>query len=546
LFVRTGIGEYFIFKSKKEVNKMIQTKKNVKGIGEYYNASYSFVEENVTKGLGNKVAIYYLDEKITYKQLQIRMNQFGNALKNLGLECENRVLLVCNDSPELITSFFGAVKIGAVPIPVNTMMTPDDYEYFLNNSRARALVIHEEFWNKIRHLKLRFHYLKHVIVISESAVIEENVNDYNMLINEASNELEAAHTTFNDQAFWLYSSGSTGAPKGVIHLQHDMEYAYKTYAKKVLKMDDDDITFSAAKLFFAYGLGNGMYFPFGAGASTVLMPERPLPEKVFKCLETYKPTIFFGVPTLYGSMIDLVEQTGNIYDLSSLRVCVSAGEALPATFIDKWKKLFNVDILDGIGSTEAAHIYLSNTIGDVKPGSSGKVVPGYEAKIVNEAGMTVSKNEPGDLLIKGDSIAGGYWNLHEENKQKFIGDWFHTGDKYYKDEAGYYWYCGRSDDMMKVGGIWVSPVEVENALLQHEKVLEVAVVPVDNEDNLVKPKAFIVLKDGVEPSQSLENDIKEFVKTELAPYKYPRIIEFVTEIPKTATGKMQRFKLRSS
>ncbi|RBW70097.1 benzoate-CoA ligase family protein [Bacillus taeanensis] len=524
---------------------MEQTVQKINGIGNYYNVADRIMEENIRNGLGDKAAIHYLDQTLTYHQLEEKINQFGNAIKTLGLEAEHRILLVCNDSPEFISAFLGSIRMGAVPIPVNTMMQPSDYEYFLNNSRARALVIHEEHWEKISHIRDRFLYLKQVIVISENAVIQGDTFDYHMLLSGQSTKLEAVHTTANDEAFWLYSSGSTGEPKGVVHLQHDIECAYQNYAKKVLKITADDITFSVSKLFFAYGLGNGMYFPLSAGASTVLLPDRPLPEKVFEMIEKYKPTIFFGVPTLYGSMIELAEKSERKYDLSSLRVCVSAGEALPSVFIKKWKKLYNVDILDGIGSTEVLHIFLSNNIGDVKPGSSGKVVPGYEAKIVNDLGIEVPDNEVGDLLIKGDSICSKYWNRHEENKRKFYGEWFHTGDKYYKDENGYFWYCGRSDDMMKVGGIWVSPIEIENSLLRHDYILEAAVVAEKNENNLVKPKAFIVLKSGVAPSESLKKEIKQFVKQDLAPYKYPRKIEFIDELPKTATGKIQRFRLKA-
>ena len=525
---------------------MRMTKTDIKGIGNYYNAADRFIGENIQNGLGDKVAIHYLDQKITYNQLQSNVNKFGNILKDLGVESEQRILIVCNDAPEFISSFYGAVKLGAIPIPVNTLMKPADYEYFLNNSRARVLVIHEEYWLKIQHLRERFLYLREVMIISESPVNEENVIDYHAAMKDVSNQLDTEHTAAADYGFWLYTSGSTGEPKGVMHLQKTMEYCYNTYAKEILVFREDDITFSASKLFFAYGMGNGMYFPLGAGASTVLMPERPTAEKLFETIETHKPTIFFGVPTVYGAMIDLAERTGKTYDLSSIRVCVSAGEALPEAYVLKWKELFNLDILDGIGSTEASHIFISNRIGEIKPGSTGKAVSGYETKIVNELGEIAGVNEPGDLLIKGDSIASGYWKLNEHNKQKFIGEWFNTGDKYYKDENGYHWYYGRSDDMMKVGGIWVSPIEIENSILNHEDVLEVAVVPDKDENNLVKPKAFIVLKNGVEPSESLSDEIKQFVKDHLAPYKYPRIIEFIDELPKTATGKIQRFKLSES
>lgn len=520
------------------------TNSHVRGIASKYNAASFFIDKKIEDGLGKEIAIYYKDEKITYKKLQEKINQFGNVLLALNVEMEQRILIVCYDTPDFIAAFFGAIKIGAVPIPVNTNMQPHDYEYFLNNSRSKVLVIHQNIWNLIKDRRQNFVYLEHVVVISDEPVNEPDTKDFYNWMQQASTELDCAHTSREDAAFWLYSSGSTGSPKGVIHLQHDMQYAYENYAKNILKINKNDITFSASKLFFAYGLGNGMYFPLGAGASTVLVPERPTPEVVFETIEKYRPTIFFGVPTLYGAMFNYLEQTGKKYDLSSLRVCVSAGEALPAAYVTKWKKLFNLDILDGIGSTEVLHIYLSNQIGNVREGSSGKVVPGYEAKILDENGSILPDKEIGNLWIKGDSIADRYWNLHEENKKRFHGEWFHTGDRYYRDEDGYYWYCGRADDMMKIGGIWVSPIEVESSLLEHESVLETAVVGVTNEDGLVKTKAFVVLKEGFEPSLRLENELKNFVKSRLASYKYPRIIEFVKELPKTATGKIQRFKLR--
>lgn len=522
----------------------------LKGIGQYYNAARLFIDANVERGLGDKTAIYYKDQELTYRELQKKVNQFANGIRQLA-DPENRVLIICHDSPEFIIAFFGCIKVGLVPVPVNTMMTEKDYEYFLNNSRAKVLVVQENIWKKLVKCKVRFPYLQHVIICRETADrhvndvnVTDGVIDFNQYVNQQSDQVETVHTERDDAAFWLYTSGSTGNPKGAIHLQHDMEYAFNSYAKNILEIDETDITFSASKLFFAYGLGNGMYFPFGAGASTVLMPDRPSPDKVFETIERYRPTLFFGVPTLYGSMIDLVERSGRMFDLSSVRLCVSAGEPLPASFVRKWRQLFNVDILDGIGTTEILHIFISNRPGDIREGSTGKVVPGYEAKVVNEQGIPLSPGEIGDLIIKGDSIAHAYWNMHEENKRKFIGEWYNTGDKYYVDQDGYFWYCGRSDDMLKVGGMWVSPIEIENALLQHEAVLEVAVVAVRDENRLNKSKAFIVLKEGYQPVEELKRELKQFVKGKLAPYKYPRIIEFVDSLPKTATGKIQRFKLR--
>ncbi|WP_449539011.1 benzoate-CoA ligase family protein [Ferdinandcohnia sp. Marseille-Q9671] len=523
---------------------MINVASDLKGINTKYNAADRFIEENVRNGLGNKVAVFSGDEQVTYQELLYRVNQFGNALKGLGVENENRMLMIMHDSSEFIVSFYGAVKIGALPIPTNTMLQPQDYEYLLNHSRSKILVVHEDLWNKIKADRDRFVYLQHVIVVTENTPVDSNEIDYYEFVNNASKELESFLSVKDDPAFWLYSSGSTGNAKGVIHHQRSMEAALNTYAKQVLGINENDITFSASKLFFAYGLGNGMYFPLGAGGTTVLLKDRPLPDKVFETIEKTKPTIFFGVPTLYGSLINYVERTGIIPDLSSVRVCVSAGEALPDTFINKWKQLFNLDILDGIGLTEALHIFISNRVGDIRPGSTGKVVPGYGAKIVNDQAQEIGPNEVGDLVIKGESLTGGYWSNIAENQKKFLGEWMYTGDKYYKDEEGYFWYSGRSDDMLKVGGIWVSPVEVEATLLKHDAVLEVAVIGVKTEENLDLPKACIVLKEGVAPSDELKEELKAYVKGNLAPYKYPRIIEFMDEIPKTASGKLQRFKLR--
>ncbi len=523
---------------------MLESVQQLKGIKKHYNSMNRFIDENIQKGLGNKVAIYCDNEQVTYQEILLKSNKFGNALKGIGVEPENRILQVVYDSPEFIYSFFGTTKIGAIPIPVNTSMKPQDYEYFLNHSRAKVLLIEEDMWNTIKENRDRFIFLKHVIVISENGYSQPEAIDYYEFIKHASTDLEAERTSSEDPAFWLYSSGSTGNPKGVVHIHQSMEVAYKNYAENILKINENDRTFSASKLYFAYGLGNGMYFPMGAGGSTVLLKDRPTPENLFAVIEKQKPTIFFGVPTLYGALIQYVEKTGVIPDLSSVRVCVSAGEALPATFIRKWKELFNIDILDGIGSTEALHIFLSNTIGNIKPGSTGKVVTGYKAKIVNEESRPVAVNEIGDLVIQGDSLSIGYFCNLVENQRKFHGEWMYTGDKYYQDEEGYFWYCGRSDDMLKVGGIWVSPIEIETTLFQHEYVLECAVVGAKNENNLVYPKAFIVLRDGIVPTENLKEEIKLFVKQNLAAYKYPREIEFITELPKTATGKVQRFRLK--
>jgi len=365
--------------------------------------------------------------------------------------------------------------------------------------------------------------------------------DFEKWTSKASAHLEAAETSKDDSAFWLYSSGSTGFPKGCVHLQHDMSYCTEYYAKPVLGIREDDITFSAAKLFFAYGLGNVLYFPFGVGASTVLYPGRPLAEDMFKVVQQNRPTIFFGVPTLYASMLALPDAEKR-FDFSSVRACVSAGESLPADILRRWQEKFHVDILDGIGSTEILHIFISNRPGEIRPGSTGKLVPGYEALITDESGHAVPQGEIGNLLIRGDSIAASYWNKHEKSKDTINGHWISTGDKYYQDADGYFWYGGRSDDMLKVSGQWVSPVEVEAALISHGAVLECAVVGQADGSNLVKPKAYVVLKDGQATSA---DDLIAYCRERIADYKRPRWIEFVPELPKTATGKIQRFKLRA-
>lgn len=534
-------------------------------IPDIFNVATAFIDENIRQGRGHNIALYYEDKTYTYDNVLEMVNKTGNALKDLGIEMENRVLMIMLDSPEFVAIFWGAIKIGAVPVPVNTLMKAADYEYFLNDSRAKVLVIHETLLPEVEKIRGSLKYLRHTVVVRDAGTISQwslpgNWVSFDEIYHPASSSLEAAETSKDDIAFWLYSSGSTGFPKGAVHLHHDMVYCAEYYAKGILGITERDITFSAAKLFFAYGLGNNLYFPFRVGASAVLYAGRPTPEKMFEVLKKYRPTLFYAVPTLYGAMLQVKEQRRKTessveqhrvasqgsqeHELSSIRLCVSAGEALPAEIYRRWKDQFGIEILDGIGSTEVLHIFISNQPGKVIPGSSGTVVPGYEAKIVDEEGKEVPVGEVGNLLIKGDSTAAYYWNKHEKTRQTILGEWIRTGDKYYQDEEGYYWYCGRSDDMLKVGGIWVSPVEVESTLIEHPAVLESAVVGALDEENLIKPKAFVVLKEGYTPSSELIEELQAFVKNKIAPYKYPRWIEFIKELPKTATGKIQRFKLR--
>ncbi len=517
-------------------------------IPDQFNAATAFLDRNLAEGRGTKTAVYFEGNAYTYAQIAELANRVGNALLDLGVDMEQRVALLLLDSPQFAAGFFGAIKIGAVPVPLNTTLRPNDYVYMLNDSRARVLLIHSVVWSQIQQILPELKYVRHIVVVGleqDGTKDTATLHDFEKWTQKASAELQAAATTKDDSAFWLYSSGSTGFPKGCVHLQHDMTYCTEFYAKPILGIREEDITFSAAKLFFAYGLGNNLYFPFAVGASAVHYPERPLPEDMFKVVQQYRPSIFFGVPTLYAGMLALPDAEKR-FDFSSVRICISAGEALPADILRRWKEKFNVDILDGIGSTEILHIFISNRIGQIKPGSSGKLVPGYEALITDESGHAVKQGEIGNLLIRGDSTAAYYWNKHEKTKDIINGHWIHTGDKYYEDDEGFLWYCGRSDDMLKVGGQWVSPVEVEGALIAHPSVLEAAVVGAMDADELVKPKAYIVLNQGYEASEAMANELKTFVKGRLASFKYPRWIEFVPELPKTATGKIQRFKLRNN
>jgi len=505
-----------------------------------FNAASFFVDRHVAEGRGGKVAFFYEDSTLTYAGLQELVNRAGNALLDLGVRREQRVLCLLLDSPEFLATFWGAIKIGAIPIPVNTMMRGPDYLYFLDDSRAPVAVISEPLLAEAGPILSQARHLAHVVVAGKPAGKQIA---FDVWVGKASSALEAVDASKDEAAFWLYSSGSTGRPKGAVHLQHDMVFCLDTYAAQVLQMTEADRTVSAAKLFFAYGLGNNMSFPMGVGGQGVLYPHRPLPEAMFELVHRHRPTLFFGVPTLYAAMLQ-VKEAEKRYDLSSLRLCVSAGEALPERIYRRWREKFGVDILDGIGTTEILHVFLSNRPGQIRPGSSGLPVPGYEAVIVDDEGRPLPSGEVGNLRVKGDSIMAGYWNQHEKTKDTLYGHWIQTGDKYYCDRDGYFWYCGRADDMLKVGGIWVSPIEVENTLVGHAAVLEVAVVGREDSDKLVKPKAFVVLKEGQSASPALEAELKGFVKDKIAPYKYPRWIEFVSELPKTATGKIQRFKLR--
>ncbi|HKB62885.1 MAG TPA: benzoate-CoA ligase family protein [Burkholderiales bacterium] len=504
-----------------------------------YNAAYDLIERNLAAGGAARIA--YIDDagQYSFGQLAERVDRFGSGLQAMGLETEHRVLLALADTIDFPTAFLGAIKAGMVPVAVNTLLTPKVHEYMLSDSRARALVVSQHLVPQFAPLIGKLPFLKHVIVSGGNAQGHTLFKD---MIAKGKPELAPAPTTCDDPCFWLYSSGSTGMPKGTVHVHSSLILTAELYAKGVLGCRESDVVLSAAKLFFAYGLGNSLSFTLAAGAAAILMAERPTPASVFKRLTESKPTIFYGVPTLYAAMLASPDfpKKGSL----ALRLCVSAGEALPPQIAKSWKEKTGVEILDGIGSTEMLHIFLSNRPNDLRYGTTGKPVPGYELRLVDEHGNPVKQGEMGELQISGPTSAACYWNNHEKSRNTFMGGWTKSGDKYSLDKDGYYVYGGRSDDMLKVSGIYVSPAEVEAALITHEAVLEAAVVGAEDESRLIKPKAFVVLKQGNSGSDALKAELRQHVKDRLAPYKYPRWIVFLPELPKTATGKIQRFKLR--
>ncbi|MBI5684204.1 MAG: benzoate-CoA ligase family protein [Verrucomicrobia bacterium] len=513
---------------------------SVPELPEQLNAVTVLVDSHGAAGRADKPAILSGDEVVTYGELAENVNRVGNALRALGVRIEQRVAILMRDCPECVYAFFGAMKIGAVPIPINTVLGAKDYEYILNDSRAHVLIVEPDLLGHVMEIRAHLDFLEHIVVGGHG---DGGPLVLHTLMAKASPKLEAAKTTKDDAAFWLYSSGTTGYPKGTVHLHHDMIVSADAYARDTIGMTEDDVVFSVAKLFFAYGLGNGLYFPMRIGGTTVLLPERPLADKAFEMVDRYQPTVFFGVPTSYASMLHLAEKTGRTR-LGRVRMCVSAGEPLPKPLFEKWKKRFGIEILDGIGSTEILHIFISNRPGKTRPGSTGQIVPGYEAMIVDDDGKELPPGHTGTLLIKGESVAAGYWNKHEQTKETFRGEWINTHDKFSMDEDGYYWYSGRTDDMFKVSGLAVWPSDVEHVLQEHPAVLESGVIGVLDDDGLTKVRAYVALKDSHAPTEELVRELQAFVKSNTAPHKYPRSIVFVKELPKTASGKIQRYKLR--
>ena len=503
-----------------------------------YNAAHDLLERNASRG--GKLA--FIDAvsgaTLTYGELADQSHRFANALRAQGFAPESRILLAMLDTPEWPVAFLGCILAGVVPVAANTLLTTQDFDFMLRDSRAQGLIVSKALLPAFEPLIGQIPTLRTVITADDDSA-SNTALAHMVRAQEAIKTI--APTCADDTCFWLYSSGSTGAPKGTVHLHSHLIQTAELYGRGVLGIRESDVVYSAAKLFFAYGLGNGLTFPMSVGATTVLLPARPTPAEVFGILKKHQPTIFYGVPTLYAAM--LADPARPQKNELRLRICTSAGEALPAEIGKKWTAQYGCDILDGIGSTEMLHIFLSNRPGDVRYGSTGKAVPGYALRIVGDDGRDCGIGEIGELQISGPSSALMYWNSRAKTKTTFAGDWTRSGDKYTVDADGYYTYSGRSDDMLKVGGIYVSPFEVEACLMTHPAVLEVAVIGMADNDELIKPKACVVLKTG---QSATADELKAHVKRQLAPYKYPRWIEFVPELPKTATGKIQRFKLRQA
>jgi len=513
-----------------------------------YNAVTDLVDAPVARGLGEKIAFIDADRSLRYGELQMRTCAFASALKELGLRPEERLGLLLYDTIDFPVAFWGGVRAGIVVLPLNTLLTADQYAYILGDSRAASIVASASLAKTLLPILDRLPRLRTIILVDagadeKAAFAGRDVHDFADVLARGRPDPFVAPTLSDEVAFWMYTSGSTGDPKGVKHVHTTPMAAARLMGTHVIGIREDDVVFSAAKLFFSYGMGNAMVFPMSVGATTALLPQRPTPEAVFDVMRRHRPTIFYGVPTLYASLLAHKEMRRGAGS-DRLRLCVSAGEALPKNLGERWREAAGVEVLDGIGSTEMFQTFLSNRPGEVRYGTTGKPVPGYELKIVDEGGREVAAGELGELVVRGPTAGEGYWNQRQKSRRTFAGEWTFTGDKFFCDSDGYYHYCGRTDDMFKVSGMWVSPFEVEAALASHEAVLEAAVIGKEDADGLIKPKAFIVLRNGFAADERLFETLRVHVKACAGPWKYPRWIDIRPDLPRTATGKLQRFKLR--
>ena len=500
-----------------------------------FNVAVPFIDRHLDEGRGQRIALRHQGGEVSYAQLAENVGRAGNALLGLGIAPGERLIMAALDEPIFFYVFWGAIKAGIIPIAASTFLKTADYKFLARDAGCSAFVYSSALAAEAAEVAGASPQLRVVLPLDGPGSLAERMAT-------ASPELAPHPATATSECFWLYSSGSTGTPKGVVHRHRDMVVTSERYGRKTAGLTADDVVFCASKLFFSFGFGGGMTFPMWVGASIIVQPARSTAELALDYLERSAATAFFGVPTLYGQMVQALERKSR--NLKSLRRCLSAGEALPAPIFQRWNELTGVPILDGIGSTEVLHIFVSNRIDDIRPGSSGKPVPGYSVKIVGEDGQTLPPGEVGTLWVKGESNALCYWNNPEKTRVTMVGEWLNTGDMYYVDPDGYYVNAGRGDDMLKVGGMWCSPIEIESRLLAHPKVREAAVIGRLDDNGLVKPAAYLVLHNPADENDATARELQQYCKLHLAGFKYPRWFSFVREIPKTITGKIQRFKLR--